>query len=365
MTIKSEVGDTVFIDTFEAISLSNWYYGDHKWDPTTRLSHTVTIRGQASSTGQLYIPIRISFDMVTHGNEHLYYSVKGIQFKTVADVAAAANSPPASTPAGTIAGAIIGALAIVALLLLGFFLYRKRKQRNQTPGPPPVNVAEQPQYTVPTPGGNAQWGPMTMQDQSRPVTTYDQPRPGTTYEQPRPGTTYDQSSPMTTYSQLRPGTTYEEWRPETTHGQPPMSPIPPSTTGSSFSPPTTIASLPSKATPQRIYSSGKDNPASFFPSRSTNSERGRASPIASSSGAGPSQTHDSPPVYGNSRVLSTWASANRAAVSEDMESKLLSAGYMPGDDPDLFTEDEWQTKFGLTRLELVRLRRLYSGTHKA
>jgi hypothetical protein len=67
-----------------------------------------------------------------------------------------------------------------------------------------------------------------------------------------------------------------------------------------------------------------------------------------------------PPVYGNSTVLAAWASTNRNVVSKDMESKLLAAGYMPSDNPDIFSEDEWQTRCGITRLELFRLRKLYA-----
>ncbi|KIM29171.1 hypothetical protein M408DRAFT_328871 [Serendipita vermifera MAFF 305830] len=124
--------------------------------------------------------------------------------------------------------------------------------------------------------------------------------------------------------------------------------------------------VPLKARPQ-LSSLGKDGQTSLLPPRNTTSEGDLDEPIGGTLGspnAGPSRHQEPPPAYGNSRALSTWANTNRAAVSEDMESKLLSAGYMPGDDPDLYTEDEWKTIYGITRLELVRLRKLYCNRNQ-
>ena len=62
--------------------------------------------------------------------------------------------------------------------------------------------------------------------------------------------------------------------------------------------------------------------------------------------------------------LSQYAQENRGVIPEDLEAKLQRAGYAPMDDPDSISEDDWRRDWGVTKLELARLRALYQrGLH--
>jgi len=43
-----------------------------------------------------------------------------------------------------------------------------------------------------------------------------------------------------------------------------------------------------------------------------------------------------------------------------LEARLVAAGYIPTDDPDSVTEEEWRENHGITKLELLQMRALYS-----
>jgi hypothetical protein len=58
-------------------------------------------------------------------------------------------------------------------------------------------------------------------------------------------------------------------------------------------------------------------------------------------------------------ALADFARANRNLISYDLEAKLAAAGYLPTDDPDNLSEQEWITKYNVTVQELESLRRLY------
>lgn len=69
-----------------------------------------------------------------------------------------------------------------------------------------------------------------------------------------------------------------------------------------------------------------------------------ASPIASPENA----TDDNP-------LLSRFAADNRDLIPPSMERKLHLAGYLPTDNPNLISEEHWETKYGISKLELTRL----------
>ncbi|KIM26128.1 hypothetical protein M408DRAFT_196620 [Serendipita vermifera MAFF 305830] len=83
---------------------------------------------------------------------------------------------------------------------------------------------------------------------------------------------------------------------------------------------------------------------------------------------------DPPPIYGSderiarrpsmSPALVEFARANRTWISEDLQERLTAAGYLPTDDPDNLTEEEWR-ELGITKLELLRLRALFARTVQA
>jgi hypothetical protein len=65
-----------------------------------------------------------------------------------------------------------------------------------------------------------------------------------------------------------------------------------------------------------------------------------------------------PPSF--SPELARYASANRDVINESLEAKLHAAGYLPTDDPNDLTPEEWRNEHGVTKLELNRLKNLYA-----
>ena len=59
-------------------------------------------------------------------------------------------------------------------------------------------------------------------------------------------------------------------------------------------------------------------------------------------------------------ALSQWARAHRGFISKKLEAKLDAAGYVPTDNPDSMTENEWMQTWGVTKLELGRLKALFA-----
>ena len=57
--------------------------------------------------------------------------------------------------------------------------------------------------------------------------------------------------------------------------------------------------------------------------------------------------------------LSRYASRNRHLISPDLEYKLRKAHYMPEDDPDEISTQEWQSEYGVGYFELKRLRQIH------
>ena len=72
---------------------------------------------------------------------------------------------------------------------------------------------------------------------------------------------------------------------------------------------------------------------------------------------GSSQSYAVPPV---SAALARFADSNRGLISEDLEARLTAAGYLPTDDPDNLSEEEWRIVHNVTKLEVMRLRALYA-----
>jgi len=121
---------------------------------------------------------------------------------------------------------------------------------------------------------------------------------------------------------------------------------------------------------QRQSQSNPDS-QSALASRSPSQETSRDAsgrPLSSLSGI----SYDPPPTYGTDAVpfpaprpsasaaLIAFAQANREFINADLEARLVAAGYMPTDDPDSLTEEEWRENHGITKLELLRLRTLYA-----
>ena len=57
--------------------------------------------------------------------------------------------------------------------------------------------------------------------------------------------------------------------------------------------------------------------------------------------------------------LAEWARARRAQIPVTLEAKLAAAGYVPTDNPNIIPEEVWVREYGVTILELSRIRGLY------
>ncbi|KAG8857171.1 hypothetical protein FRB91_011647 [Serendipita sp. 411] len=62
--------------------------------------------------------------------------------------------------------------------------------------------------------------------------------------------------------------------------------------------------------------------------------------------------------------LSRWAEENRVYISEKLEARLELAGYLPTDDPDAISEEDWERKWSVSNTELARLRMIYAKSHQ-
>ncbi|CCA71982.1 hypothetical protein PIIN_05917 [Serendipita indica DSM 11827] len=62
--------------------------------------------------------------------------------------------------------------------------------------------------------------------------------------------------------------------------------------------------------------------------------------------------------------LAKWAKKHRKYIPERLERKLEDAGYVPTDDPDQLSEDEWRREWGVTIFELGRMRKLYAARQR-
>ncbi|CAG7850099.1 SubName: Full=Uncharacterized protein {ECO:0000313/EMBL:CCA71990.1} [Serendipita indica DSM 11827] len=63
--------------------------------------------------------------------------------------------------------------------------------------------------------------------------------------------------------------------------------------------------------------------------------------------------------------LAEWARTHRSQIPARLEAKLAAAGYVPTDNPDSISEEEWLREYGVTKFELARVRTLYQKSTAA
>jgi cell division septation protein DedD len=304
----------------------------------SKISHsgsTSVLLGSQPGLGYIALQINITMTVLTTSHqENLNYYVKDIAFKITtpqqngtSTVTPGSSSFSSSTtvPVGVVAGATIGAVALIALLVIGFLLLRRRQQRKN---------ADRTSFTEPVKHIDA------LPNEEEVPTPVPWVVPDFTPQQ--------LATPM--------GMAERNGRPD----------------------------LPGF----REYSSGKvSRPFLNRPDSATTSGGGsRGVEMAPNPGDAtrPTSTHstslfsstpsDPPPTYGpedllrQDRVpaslfspeLAQFASAHRDVINENLEARLQAAGYLPTDDPSRLTAEEWKNEYGITKLELRRLQDLYS-----
>lgn len=119
--------------------------------------------------------------------------------------------------------------------------------------------------------------------------------------------------------------------------------------------PSQSSKLPSQVQPEEVSPPRYHTPSPTTPIAGPETEN-QAPPFS------PSTSHQSSftelTLYEND--LSRYASQHRQYVSPELELKLRRAHYMPEDDPDEISAQEWQNEHGVGYFELKRLRQLYS-----
>jgi hypothetical protein len=58
-------------------------------------------------------------------------------------------------------------------------------------------------------------------------------------------------------------------------------------------------------------------------------------------------------------TLAEFANENRDLVPEELESKLMKVGYLPGDNPEVIPLEEWISLYGVSRVEFVRIQQFH------
>ncbi|KIM26113.1 hypothetical protein M408DRAFT_330708 [Serendipita vermifera MAFF 305830] len=133
-----------------------------------------------------------------------------------------------------------------------------------------------------------------------------------------------------------------------------MSEVSPPNTGSVFAAPWAAQRISEDATNRGTSPTTNPSRDTPLPSGAMASRMAPASRVPS----------EYPPHYSGSVELTNWFRANRASITDEMEQRLVAAGYMPSNNPDDLTEEEWETKFGITKFELIRLREIYARDHQ-
>ena len=348
LTSKASVGNDSYSIAFASDDYEELLHTRHTWvglyhpDARTCIISETLIGSPIERTGSLglvkagdkaYIPLTIDLTFPRADKSYINYYMKNATFRiTTPSVAVPSTSTRGSTPSASsteaplpqtpsakmpiaaIAGGIAG-IVVLGLFAAFFFLYRRRKTAKRE------SLVE---LMTPTTKSWHSDSMSSLQANESLITPWSIPA----RSNPSPAHTLPQTTPPVVKPSITPASTNNASR---SHRGP-------SNGTSMFSRPP-------------AYDAGP----SFGTSRGESSWATNTLPVFSrSSSSGPS---------GASRgesALSQWARAHRAFISGKLEAKLDAAGYMPADDPDSMTETEWMDTWGVTKLELGRLKALFA-----
>lgn len=288
------------------------------------------------STG--YIPINITFSMSSPpSNTGIVLLFANIAFEITQQLS---SSDSDSDPGGPLSksgnnikvivpSAVFGALALI-LLVFGIVLLRKRRQRNRG-----AILKEKPPFVISAPSKSEEAAgeppdtatsldPLTFQSQSY-YAPYDPPN----FSPPNTGNTMDGTPPFSP-------------SPNTNYHNLPVSQY--TTAPSVFSSATYATAPPSYPQTTFAYQSSPLLPISTPRSASKARSRRTANTLEARM-PGP--------------TLAEFANENRDLVPEELESKLMKVGYLPGDNPEVIPLEEWISLYGVSRVEFVRIQQFH------
>jgi cell division septation protein DedD len=302
----------------------------------SKISHsasTSVVRGSQPGLGYIALKINITMTpLTTSHEEYLNYYVKDIGFQITTPQqngtsSTASSSPSSSTtvPVGVVAGATIGAVALIALLVIVFLLLKRRRQRKNADR---SSLTEPVKHVDPLP--HEEEGPTPV-----PWVAPDSAQPaapvGMMERNNRPNI-----SGFREYSSSKSPRTFLNSSPDpaaTTSGS--------GTRGREISPNSgDTPRLTSTHSTSLFSSTPSDPPPTYGPEDLLRQDRAPSSLF--------------------SPELARFAAANRDVINENLEARLQAAGYLPTDDPNRLTAEEWRVEYGITKLELRRLQDLYS-----
>ncbi|KIM26125.1 hypothetical protein M408DRAFT_196567 [Serendipita vermifera MAFF 305830] len=364
LAMRSQVNDISYTDTIPA---TDWvrFSGDHSWGSTPVLSHSGTVavnRGASSNTG--YITLVIYFEpQATTDTEYVSHFTKDISFKITTpgqNAAAASSSRPATGTAGSSGATSPSSASASSSLSSSSSSASGSSASSQSSGLSPLSPFDPSGISSSPHSGDAA-------ATNSPGGSSQNSQQGSLSTSAKVGVAIGSIALLALliagfllYRRRRAAITRWEG-----HEAAPVA-YPPEKQGRHFSsnaiplveapysvPTTPVMDIPSP------YLRTQSNPAGSTYSGSHTSD------TSSSQGA--------PPLYGapmsdmlyaippTSLALAEFAEANRDMIGTDLEMRLAIAGYVPSDDPDNLSEEEWTNVHNLTRLELMRLRSLFAA----
>ncbi|KAG8758700.1 hypothetical protein FRC14_007544 [Serendipita sp. 396] len=286
--------------------------------------------------------------------------------------------PSNKVPTAAIAGGVMGAIALLSAFIILFLLYRRRKQRQIEEREKAMRLdADQQSFWV-SPNSR----PATIPPSGMPTTNINVPpnqhgvNPFVIPSHPpnSSGYAFDYGNGGGAMMAARgdgppsPQNSISQWVQNQNNAQSQYHQRAPSVARTTFTgigtdapPPAYIApsalgiDVPPLPTPRNF---GYGTPRPLPPASVTESE----SFPASASQIGATSTSGRGTFVAADAGLSQWARENRSYITEKLEMKLDAAGYVPSDDPDNIGEEEWKRDWGVTKLELTRMRALYART---
>jgi len=330
------------------------------------------VRGSAPTIG--YIPLQIYFTITpitVPSPQKLYCWVWDIELNittplqsstqaasslgTFPSSSSSSSSPSTTIPIGVVVGAIVGAVVFIALLVIALLLFRKRREREKG------HIADTITFTEPEnhqePLSHEGEGPIQLpwvglnSGQLTPV--------GMAELNDRLTTPWNEGIASSTPS----GSFLYKAGPSTglvvsttsgvgSSGQQSLGPnglpteIPPNTGRPISIHSSSLSAMPDYPPPiyglEESVRQDRTMPPSLSPELAQFASTSRVQPPSSSP------------------ELARFASANRDVINETLEAKLHAAGYLPTDDPNGLTPEQWRNEHGVNRLELNRLKNLYA-----
>lgn len=351
-SIRTEINNIRYDDSVVATNYNQFYNGGHSWESSPTISHNgavVVTRGVNSDTG--YIGLMVYYEPVaTTNNEYINHFIKGIDFKintpvqNTAIIHSSSSAEVTSSASASISSRSVASFqstSISSSLLSSLSGSPSAPQSGEATSSPIVSQSDLTSQSSPAPKLSiaaqvgAAVGSIALVALIIVVFFLLRSKRKRRAAKISEKHEIDQNS----YPRINDGR--------------PTSSVEVPLVDMQF--PVTFLPEISTPTPYTIPSSGP-----FSSTRPTSQESERSCDELPLYGA-PRQSQAHYAVPPTSPPLVAFANANRELISEDLELRLSVAGYLPSDNPDNLSEEEWMSLHNVTKLELMRLRSLFTA----